>query len=173
MGFREFIRTINFHELFMFIAVFALFIILGIFYHYNIIQLHVQRESICMKETARSKSTGVYNVEAKVNNSPAFDIAYDTMEKSFNINCACPEGDVVNTFTNIPYYDLNSSTPAGQRLKFKDKQLCNCETNISANANDTNVTYTGEPGLVGFMYDQTNTGFFNDILYGTNAEYLN
>lgn len=157
----------------MFIAVFILFVLLGMFFHYNTVQLRVQQESKCLQETQLAKSSGVYTAVAKVVNRPAFQVSYDTIDKSSKVECACADGEVENTFTNIPYYDLRSTTPDKERVQYKDKLVCSCESEISAAATDNNVSYYGEPGVTRFMYDQKNTGFFDTLLYGPDYEYVN
>lgn len=166
-----FFQSITAHEVFMFLTVFILFLILGIFFYYNKIQLLVQEQSNCVRESKLTQQNGSYNITAKVMNRPAFEVVYDTVDKSTNVQCACADGTAESVFTNIPYYDMKSTTPDRERVQFKDKLLCNCETSISANASDKNVSYYGEPGITRFMYDQKNTGFFDNILYGPDYEY--
>lgn len=171
MSFKDFIGTVTVHEVLLFIAVVVLFVILGMFYHFNIVQLRVQSESRCLKETTLSEKSGVYNVVAKVYNRPAFEVSYDALAKTTKVACACQSGDVESTFTNIPFYDLSSTTSESNRVKIKDRLVCNCETNVSAAADDTKVSYYGEPGIAKFMKNRTETGFFDTMLYGSNYEY--
>lgn len=161
------------HEIFMFATVFTLFVILGVFFHYNTVQLRVQKESNCLRESKLTQKNGVYHVTGKVLNRPAFEVVYDTIDKSTKIQCACADGEAQSVFSNIPYYDLKSSTPDNQRVKTQEKLSCNCETDITAGAADDNMSYYGEPGITRFMYNTTNTGFFDTLLYGPNYEYVN
>lgn len=172
MAISDFFKTVSLHEIIMFMAVFSLFVLLGFFYHFNIVQLRVQEESNCLKESKLTEQNGVYNVIGKVSNRPAFQVSYDMFDKSTKIECACAEGEVQNNFTNIPYYDLKSTTPDNKRVKKQEKLECNCETNISADATDNNVSYYGDTGITNFMYDQNNKIFFDNILHGANYEYV-
>lgn len=118
-----------------------------------------------------SEDKGTYSVTAKVQNRPAFDVIYNFGNKSTQMECSCPVGDVESVFTKIPYYDMRPNTPYKDRVKYRDQLTCNCETGISAAADDPRVTYYGEAGIRKFMDDRTNTGFFDNILYGSNYEY--
>lgn len=170
---KGFFQLITPHELFMFATVFTLFVIVGVFFHYNTVQLRVQKESNCLRESKLTQRNGIYNITAKVQGRPAFDVVYDTMDNSTKIECACADGTAESVFTNIPYYDLKKSTPDNERVKYQEKLTCNCETSISAGASDNNVSYYGEPGITRYMYDQKNTGFFDTLLYGSQYEYVN
>lgn len=170
----NFFGSVTTHEVLLFVAIMVLFVILGLFYHFSIVQLRVQGESRCLREANLSGKSGVYNVIAKVYNRPAFEVSYDALAKTTKIGCACQTGDVESTFTNIPYYDLSSTTAEADRVKTKDKLVCSCETNISADTkNDSSkVSYYGEPGIAKFMKNSTETGFFDTIMYGANYEYV-
>lgn len=165
-------NNITTHEIVLFVVLCLLFLLVGLFFNYSIIQKRVQKESMCFKERELADATGMYTANARVMNRPAFDITYDALDKSSKITCACADGDVQTTFKAIPYYDLNRSTPSNKRLRYMEKLVCNCESDISAAASDQNVSYVGEQGIVKFMYDQKNTGFFDTIIYGANQEYV-
>ena len=170
--FEKILSEITASEIALFISVFVLFIILVLFYKSSRIQAKIMKESRCYKELQMSqKENGTYSVTAKVQNRPAFDVTYNFGNKSTKMECACPVGDVESVFTNIPYYDMRPNTPYKDRVKYRDQLSCKCESGISAAANDNNVTYYGEPGIRKFMDDTNNTGFFDNILYGSNYEY--
>lgn len=173
MSFGSFFQTVSTHEVLMFIAVFTLFVLLGMFFHYNTVQLRVQKESKCLQESQLAKTSGVYTAVAKVLNRPAFQVSYDTLDKSSKIECACADGEAESVFTNIPYYDLRSTTADKDRVQYKDKLICNCESNLTPSLDDDPISYYGEPGVTRFMYDQKNTGFFDTLLYGPDYEYVN
>jgi hypothetical protein len=158
-------------EIALFTAFFILLVILIFFFKSSRIQTKIMKESSCYKETQLSTDRGIFNVTAKIKNRPAFDVTYNFDDKISKISCACRPGDVQNEFTNIPYYDLRENTPYKRRTKTQDKLTCNCETNISAAATDPKVSYYGEPGLAKFMYNKNNTGFFDNVIYGSNYEF--
>lgn len=169
---REFFSTITVHEILIFLAVFVLLVIIGVFFYFNRIQLLLQEKSTCIRESKLTTENGVYTITGKVSNRPAFEILYDTVDKSSKIQCACADGTAESIFKNIPYYDLKTTTPDRERVKFQDSLMCNCETGLSANSSDDIVSYYGEPGITRFMYDQKNTSFFDTIMYGPDYEYI-
>ena len=162
---------ITVQEVVLFIGVFVLLVILILFYKSTRIQAKIMKESRCYKEAQMPQQMGTYTVTAKVQNRPAFDVTYDFGKKTSSIECSCPAGDVESVFTNIPYYDMRPSVPYKDRVKYRDKLLCSCESGISADAKDPIVAYDGEPGIRKFMDDRNNTGFFDNILYGSSYEY--
>jgi preprotein translocase subunit YajC len=158
-------------EVALFTAFFILLVILIFFFQSSRIQSKIMKESSCYKESQLSTERGIFNTTAKIKNRPAFGVSYNFDDKTSKITCACPAGDVQNEFTNIPYYDLRENTPYKKRKKTQDTLTCSCESNISAAASDPKVSYYGEPGINKFMYNNNNTGFFDNIIYGSNYEF--
>ena len=158
-------------EVALFTAFFILLVILVFFFQSSRIQSKIMKESSCYKESQMSMDRGIFNVTAKVKNRPAFGVTYNFDDKTSKISCACRPGDVQNEFENIPYYDLRENTSYDKRTKTQDKLTCGCESNISVTANDPKVSYYGEPGIIKFMYNKNNTGFFDNVIYGSNYEF--
>lgn len=144
------------------ISIFILFIMILFFtlilFHYGEVQRHVAK-SRCALQT-KSKVSGIYSVSAvNANNDKLYHVDYNFDAKTFNVECDCDEGDVVNTFKNINTYDLKSNRGTDS-IKVIDK-ACNCTKYYDSEYD--NVYYNGEPGLIRFM-NQKDISFFNQSL---------
>lgn len=159
------------YEFLMYVLIILLLLMVILFFKYSRILRKVSTKTACYRDYAASLEPAVYQVSAKYMNVPVFDITYDTRKRKQEINCTCPPGDKKGTFKSIPYYDMAKSTPKELRVRYANDLVCECEKTLDATANDTRMIFTGEPGIVGFMYDQKNTGFFDNIFLGSNPEY--
>lgn len=168
--FQDMWHDITVQEVVLFIASAVLIYILLRFYMSGRAYSDMRKTSRCYNETQLSKEHNIYNVRASVLGRPAFDVTYNTEDNSTSINCACPEGRIDSTFTNIPYYDMRPNTPYDNRVQMRDKLTCQCETGISADAKDLKVNYTGEPGIKIFMHNPQKRDFFDNIVYGVDRE---
>lgn len=156
-------------EVALFVAMFILFIILYNFYKSSRAQARVWKDSRCYRETQMSKEHNIYAISAKVRDRPAFDVAYNTNKNTTEITCACPIGNVQSVMRNIPYYDLRPNTPYKDRVRYRDRLTCDCETDVSVKdvMNSSKMTYQGDPGVRMFMEDPNSKRDFMDrLVYG-------
>ena len=157
-------------EVVLFVASAVLLYILIMLYKSGRAYSKMRKESRCYKETNMSKAHGVYSVTAEVKGRPAFDVTYNMDDNTTSITCACPEGSIENSFTNIPYYDLNPVTAYDNRIQVRDKLTCQCESGISTDAKNPKVFYKGEPGIKIFMHNQEKRDFFDNLVYGVDRD---
>lgn len=158
-------------EFFFYLLLAGLLVVMVLFYRHSRIQNDIMRNSACYSERIVSAEPAVYQVTGRYMNTPAFNVTYDTEKKTQKLSCACPAGNNKGTFTKIPYYDMNTTADGQYRIKYVDSLVCDCEQTMNAAADDPKMTYTGERGVANFMYDTQNTGFFDSIFIGSNAEY--
>ena len=143
-------------ELILFGVIVFFVILFSRLFFYDMVQREVRQTSRCIRERSEFARAGTFSVLAKnALNLPLYKVQYDLKNKRSSVECACKSGEVVNAFTNIPYYDFNSKKSATIPEK-----LCECESNLQANANSS-VYYSGTPGVIRFMNDQTDVKFFN------------
>ena len=157
-------------EMLLFLAMAILLMILVIFYRSSRAYSKMRNTSRCYNEGQVSSPRDIYTINATVQGRPAFDVTYNTMNSSTDFSCACPKGNIQNNFTNIPYYDLSSSTAYDNRVKVKDRLTCQCESDISAAANDPNVRYKGQSQIAIFMHNPEKRDFFDNMVYGANRQ---
>lgn len=158
-------------EICVYILTVIICIFLFLFYIAGMAKMDMKNKSSCYKETKLSTENGIYTVVAKIKNTPAYRVTYNTGSKSSEISCACPSGEEDTRFTSIPYYDLRSTTPYGNRVKYRNNLSCSCEADMTGVAKDPKFSYEGEVGITNFMYDQNNSFFFDHVVYGSNPEF--
>lgn len=147
------------HEFLVFACLVSILAFVMYLFHYNSIQREVQK-SRCYKLQDTSNSLGQYTVTAKnARNEDLYRVNYDLDAKIYSLECACPTGDVTNTFREIPIYDL-----ANQTDRTLDKS-CQCNKLLSG-IGDT-VYFAGYPGITRFMKEGDTTFF--DEAYSTTA----
>jgi len=133
------------HEIAIFVfAVFLTYWVIQI-YQYNTVETKIIQESRCYKNKHAIKAGGIqYATATNAQNQPLYSVGYNLSGKQVNISCACNEGDIVNTFKNIPVYDFTNNsitiTPAKQ---------CSCDSDLLSAS--PNVYFNGYPGIVKFM----------------------
>lgn len=136
-------------EFLTFLVLLTLVFILFILFHYNYVQVTVREKSRCVRDKNAGRKGGIYSVYASnTNNDRLFNVAYDLTNKSFEIKCACKEGNIPNTFKDIRVYNLATDTQ--QKIPQK---MCACDQALLSKE-DNEIYYSGFPGLVSFM----NTG---------------
>lgn len=137
------------HELAIFIlAVFLTYWVVQT-YQYNSVETKLIRESRCYKDKHSIKAGGTQYVTAtNSQNLPLYNVGYNLSGKQVNIECACKEGDIVNTFKNIPIYDLSNNSVSKSTTK-----QCNCDSDLLSAS--PNIYYNGYPGIVKFMNTAT------------------
>jgi hypothetical protein len=138
----------------LFTVVMVLLILIVYFIHYHMIQMEVRKTSRCLRLKERHSAGGVYTVEAVNENSDKlYNVTYDLGAKSSTVDCACPPGNVVNHFRDIPYFDMKT-----QRTRKIEDQMCGCDS-IYDDTRDQ-IFFEGVPGLVRYMQNQDDTSFF-------------
>lgn len=141
------------YEFLVFVVLIGLFFLLLVFFHYSGIQRAVKKNSRCYQEKRQTRTDGVYSVTAtNGRNEPMYKVSYDIGKKRNVLECACPEGDVSNTFTDINMYNLKTKS-----VDKVSEKYCNCTTDVYTPGES--VYFTGHPGLVRFMSSQ-DTSFF-------------
>ena len=114
-------------------------------YQYNSVELKLMNESRCYKDKHSLKAGGIqYATATNSQNLPLYTVGYNLSGKQTTLECACNKGDIVNTFKNIPTYNLLNNSVT----KVSEKQ-CNCDTDLLSAS--PNIYYNGYPGIVKFM----------------------
>ena len=132
--------------------------------HYHMIQREVRRTSRCLRLKDRHSAGGVYTLDALNENSDRlYNITYDLTAKTSTIDCACPAGNVVNHFKQIPYYDMKE-----QQTRLVDDKMCSCDS-LYDDPRDQ-VFFEGAPGLVRYMQNVDDVSFFvSDPTYSSRS----
>lgn len=144
-------------EIILYIAVITIVIILIRLFHYNSIERKVKLTSRCLREQTKGQRSGRFSVTAANQyNKPMYKVTYDMNAKSYSVDCACKQGNVINNFQNIPVYDLRDpSNP----MKTIGSKMCQCENELVSNSR---VYYNGYPGLIRFMNSKDPSFFEQD-----------
>lgn len=144
-------------EVFLYLAVVTVIVILIRLFHYNSVERKVKLTSRCLRELTTGQRSGSYYVTASNQyNYPMYKVTYDMNAKSYTLDCACKQGNVVNNFQNIPVYDMRDpSNP----IKNVSSKICQCENELTTNSR---VYYTGYPGLIRFMNSKDPSFFETD-----------
>lgn len=140
-----------------------LIIIISIIIYWDSINARVSNNSRCKKQLDLvDKSNSVYTVDAKdKNDNKLFEIQYVLGAKRNSVECKCKEGDIVNTFREIPIRDLKSvSDNEESKNKVIDKK-CLCDRYYDTGISNTDVIYEGDPGIIRYM-DTKDSTFFNN-----------
>ncbi len=133
--FYEFILNLSF--------ILIIFIIIIVFY-WDSINRSIIKTGRCRVTLDNSDSMYNLSIYDKNNNTQMLNISYDNTEKhKYDISCACPKGDYVNKFDNIPIYN-----PSDSRFEGVTK-YCYCD-----NENYAETIYD----------NQTSKFKYNDIL---------
>ena len=135
------------HEAILYFILVLLLYIFGSLMFYNSIQMNVKATSRCYKDKKSTLANGTFVANAvNQNNDKLYTVGYNFGAKSYNVQCACPEGKVTNTFPNIDVFDLNTQT-----VQTMDSKVCACDKQyFNPLAGDT-IYYNGYPGVVRFM----------------------
>lgn len=144
-------------EIILYIAMVTIIMILIRLFHYNSVERKVRQTSRCLREQTKGERSGVYTVTASNQyNKPMYKVSYDMNAKSYSVDCACKEGNVINNFRDISVYDLRDPT---QPFKTISSKICQCENELTSNAR---VYYKGYPGLIRFMNSKDASFFEQD-----------
>jgi hypothetical protein len=145
----------SFTEAILFIVTVSIVIIIISLFHYTSIQMRVRKESRCYREAVLNRTgVGKYKVTAVNSNNgeKIYEVEYDFGAKTYTIHQVCTRGNTVVKLT-IPVYDIQRRTTL-----MVDKYF-DCEMSID----QSNIIYTGYPGLVRFMEYQ-NSDFFDKVI---------
>ena len=138
---------------FIFISIFLIFMI-----HYHLIQKKVRAESRCLREAEQYATGSEYKITASdKRNSDLYNLTYNFDTKQTTVNCACKDGKTLNSFKNIPYYDLRLNAS-----KALDNFSCYCDK--AYDHPSMSVYFKGHPGLIRYYQNQKDTSFFNQDL---------
>jgi hypothetical protein len=130
----------------------SVFVITMILFHYGEVQRKVSKSRCALQTT--SALTGIYTISAvNANNSKLYHVDYNLDTKSFDVECDCTEGNIINNFNNISIYNLRKQAPT------TINKLCNCDNSYDSLTGET--YYNGDNGLIRFM-NSGDTSFFTD-----------
>lgn len=137
---------------------FILFIIIiTIILYWDNINTRVSINSRCKKQLdVIDKAKGIYRIDAKDKNDNAlFNIKYILGAKRNSVECECKDGDVVNTFRDIPIRDLQNNKDTNVT------KTCMCDRYYDIGIDGKNIMYSGEPGILRYMDTKQDTMFFD------------
>src|SRR6056300_352129 len=152
-SFRQLLPT-DMMEVFLFITVLILFIVIINLTHNTSIFRRIKETSRCYRYNKdKSVLEGIFKLKAYANNGDnIFDITYDTSSNSYIIDQKCEQGKVLNKVL-VKVYDMKRQQPETLEKIF----MCNKDYNLSINK----PYYKGDLGLVRFM-ELDDTTFFDD-----------
>lgn len=144
----------TFQEVFLFLVVAGITVILGMLIHYSIIQRQVNKSSRCLREKQQGRTSGIYSLLAKnEKNEPLYKVSYNLGTREYNVECACKKGEVLNHFRQIKVYDMKDMS--GNPTKSIEDKRCYCESL----SEPVRTYYSGYPDLIRFM-NENDTNFF-------------
>jgi hypothetical protein len=133
------------HEIFIFGLAVSITYVLVKMFQYNSVHNQIIATSRCYKDKHAIKSGGVqYATATNARNEQLYTVSYNLSAKQSSLECACKSGEVVNTFKNIPTYDLNTNS-----ISIVPEKQCNCDSALVAP--NENIYHTGYPAIVKFM----------------------
>jgi len=152
-SFRQLLPT-DMMEVFLFITVLILFIVLINLTHNTSVFRRIKETSRCYRNNKdNSVLEGIFKLKAYANNGDnIFDITYDTSSNSYIIDQKCEQGKVLNKVL-IKVYDMKRQQPETLEKIF----MCSKDYNLLINK----PYYKGDLGLVRFM-ELDDTTFFDD-----------
>lgn len=176
----NYLMPVDFYEVGLFsVFIIALYLIFVLFF-YDSVMNTVTQTSRCYRANQSANSNGVFTANASNQKGDSlYTVAYDMGAKTYNVECACPTGNVLNTYPKIDVYNLN--TQQAQRI---DKKMCSCDKQYYSPVMDS-IYYSGYPGITRFMnsasilttpeqvQSQADTSFFEDSLYGVAYNKVN
>ena len=152
-SFRQLLPT-DMMEVFLFITVLILFIVIINLTHNTSIFRRIKETSRCYRNNKdNSVLEGIFKLKAYANNGDnIFDITYDTSSNSYIIDQKCEQGKVLNKVL-VKVYDMKRQQPETLEKIF----MCSKDYNLLINK----PYYKGDLGLVRFM-ELDDTTFFDD-----------
>lgn len=147
----------TFRELLLFIIIIVVVVLAIKLIQSTIVQKYIRETSRCYRARNNNQLNGVYTVYAKnEKNEQIYKVSYDMNAKSYNLECACEQGNVVNKFSDIKVYDLKDTS--GYPLRTIPEKICPCSKMVEPQR----VYYSGYPDLIRFMNTE-DTSFFNNF----------
>lgn len=158
MPFPEKLIPQSFVEVILYFAIVIVMIIIVRLFHYNSIESKVRKTSRCLREQTKGSRSGQYSVTASnAANENMYRVTYNMVDKSYNLDCACKEGETVNNFTNISVYDQRD--PANPNKTITSK-VCQCDKLLYSTGD--RIYYNGYPGLIRYMNSKDSSFFENN-----------
>jgi len=120
-------------------------VVIGVIFYWDTINRSIVKTSRC-KITLNNNDLN-YNLQFyNTDNIKLYNLSYDnTPQHNVKIDCACPKGDVANTFT-IPYYN-------DETKKISNKVLKHCFCDNSYNQDSDKYLIDGDAFLVDYYKD--------------------
>ena len=149
-------NNIDYYELFftLLVSILIITILYGLLWH-NSYKSAVKSSRCYLPASTLNK---IHLVAKDKYDEPMYKVKYDLKKRSASIKCACTEGDIINTFRNINYFDINY-------YKTKSKDLnCSCSEKFNL-VEKLNTYYYGTPGLIRYMENENDTSVFDPAYY--------
>lgn len=144
------------HTALFFVSLLLLFFIIYMI-HYSIIQKEVRKRSRCLRAKHSYAAGGQYEMKAvHEDGTDLYKLSYNMPKKEVKHECICPEGDTINTFKDIKYYDLK--TASDRKI---EKMMCHCDKAYDNISDD--IFYDGHPGLVRYQQNSDGSFFVTDL----------
>lgn len=136
-----------------------LIIIITLIIYWDNINTMVSSKSRCKRQLNIINNTnGEYLINARdKNNNDLFNISYNISAKSSAVECACNNGDVVNTFEDIPIRNLRTNSDTNIT------KTCTCDKYYDTGPGGLEILYDGEPGIIRYI-TANDSDFFNNAL---------
>lgn len=138
-------------EIMLFLITIGLLTLIVIMFQSQSVQYEVNKNSRCIRERNIGRRGGVFTVEAQNEyNDPLYSVSYDLGAKKYDLKCACPSGNIANTFTNIKVYDLRNN-----KASVISSKTCHCDRLVEP----SRTYYTGYSDIVRFMNNNDKSFF--------------
>jgi len=160
MSLADFVQTMvpTFYESILFTVLMVSLYVLCLLFFYSTVELQVKTDSRCYRDMQSATSTGTYTATASnQRGEPLYAVSYNMGAKSFAVNCACPAGNVANTYPNIDVYNLN--TQQAQRI---DNKMCSCDKQYYSPSYDS-IYFSGYPGVTRYMNSASTIASESDV----------
>lgn len=138
----------SFAEFVIYATFIALLFIIFEIYHSNQIDARVRKESRCARTNndANNKVTAVDD-----SGNALYTVDYDLNKKSYTIGCEGDRGDHTNEYS-VNVYNFQNKNAKQVRTS--------CRQTFNSNP-DSMTYYTGDPKLIRFMTNTSDTSYFN------------
>lgn len=148
------------YEFFLNILFIFLTLIISTLIYWDTINKRVAKTSRCKKQNdLYDKLKGIFTLNVKdKSGDKLFNINYDFDKKIESIECACDNGNLSNTFKDIPIKILKTNENT-----YSKELFCKCDKLYEYKQDDTILE--GNPGLIRYMKNRENDDFFNLVKY--------
>lgn len=156
------LKNWNIYEVTLNILFIFLLVLIGMLIYWDSINKKISKNSRCRRQKELyNKTKGIFTINVKSkNNEDLFKIDYDMTNKKENIECACPKGNMNNTFSKVPIRLLKKNENA-----YSEELFCKCDKEYVYDNNHKDNILEGEPELIRYMHNQDNDDFFKKINY--------